>query len=89
MDDRDFVLTIHEVFTIPGRGTVVVGTVESGVLRGGQTVGVWAGDHLIATTPAWFELIWRPDHPRRLSLLLSDVDRGVVGVGHIVRRSAG
>ena len=45
MHDQDFALTVQEVFRIVGRGTVVVGTVESGALRGGETVGVWAGDH--------------------------------------------
>jgi elongation factor Tu len=38
--DAPFLMPIESVFTIPGRGTVVTGAVERGVIRAGDTVDV-------------------------------------------------
>lgn len=91
MDDeiarQDFVLTIQDVFDIAGRGTIVVGTIESGVLRSGETVGVWAGDQLLVSMPATIDMIRNPGNPPRIGLLLGGVDKDILGVGQVVRRS--
>ena len=85
---RDFVLAIHDIFTIAGRGMIVVGHVESGTLRPGETVEVWAGSHLLATAPAWIDLICRRTDPRQISLLLGGIGEGVLAIGRTVRRPA-
>ena len=36
--DKPFLMPVEDVFTIPGRGTVVTGRVESGVIKTGETV---------------------------------------------------
>ena len=35
--DRSFLMTIEDVFSIKGRGTIVVGRIESGIVRVGDT----------------------------------------------------
>jgi elongation factor Tu len=85
---QDFVLTIHDVFTITGRGTVVVGRVESGLLRPGETVEVWAGGQLLATAPAWIDMICGRRDPRHISLLLGGIGKDVLACGQTVRRPA-
>jgi translation elongation factor EF-Tu-like GTPase len=46
---EDFVLAIVDVLSVTGRGTAVIGSIESGVLRTGETVEDWDDDQLVAT----------------------------------------
>lgn len=85
---QDFVLTIQDVVTITDRGSGVVEHVESGVLRSGETVGVWAGGQLLATAPAWTDMICGRGDPGRISLLLGGIGEDVLAIGPTVRRSA-
>jgi elongation factor Tu len=36
--DKDFMMSVDSTFTIPGRGTVVTGTVEQGKIKVGEEV---------------------------------------------------
>jgi len=36
--DKDFMMSVDSTFTIPGRGTVVTGTVEQGKIKVGEDV---------------------------------------------------
>jgi uncharacterized protein YcgI (DUF1989 family) len=49
---EDFVLSIVNVFTLTGRSAVVIGPVESGVIRSGESVEIWDGDALVCAAPA-------------------------------------
>lgn len=84
MLDVDFGMTIQDVFSITGRGMVVVGNLQSGVLRAGETVGVWAGEELVATAPAWIEMVGK-HVPGRICLLLQGVGKDVLAAGQTVR----
>ncbi len=51
--DAPFLMTVEDVFTIGGRGTVVTGRVERGVLRAGETVeilGLGGTDRTVVVT---------------------------------------
>ena len=86
---QDFVLTIADVFSITGRGTAVIGLIESGVLRTGETVEVWDDNRLITTARATVELICsRRADPRSISLMLGDIDEGLLRTGQTIRRPA-
>lgn len=84
---EDFALSIVDVFNLTGRGPVVVGPVESGVLRTGETVEVWDGDVLLGTAAAQLEFVCsRPADPRSVALLLSTMEIGALHGGQVVRR---
>jgi elongation factor Tu len=87
---EDFVLSIVEVFTLTGRGTVVIGPVESGVIRTGESVQIWDGDALVATVSVAVGggLRGRDVDPRSIPLLLGDLDKALLRAGQTVRRSA-
>lgn len=90
-DQQDFSLTVEEVFTITGRGPVVVGSITSGIFRTGETVEIWQGGALVATTRASVEMVCRPgsdpkDRPHLDSLGLFDVDKQLLAPGHIILR---
>lgn len=80
-------LTVIEVFRLAGRGTAVVGCIESGVLESGQTVEILDGEELVATARANVEMIAsRQAAPGVISLLLSDLDASLPSSGHTIRR---
>ncbi|MGI3782112.1 MAG: hypothetical protein ACRYG2_15220 [Janthinobacterium lividum] len=87
--EQDFVLTIVDIFTLTGRGTAVIGPVESGVLRTAEEVEVWDDQHLVTTARATFELInMREADPRSVCLLLGGVDKTLLSPGQLVRSAA-
>jgi translation elongation factor EF-Tu-like GTPase len=83
---QDFVLTVLDVFRLAGGGTTVTGRVGSGALRTGETVEILDGGSLVATARATVEMITSTAGPRKVSLLLADVDASLLGSGQIVRR---
>lgn len=91
---EDFVLTVDDVFTITGRGTVVTGRIESGVLRTGETVEIWDGGRLVATTRAAVEIICsRRAEPVNadlgsIALLFGDIDKKLLSGGQVIRKPA-
>jgi elongation factor Tu len=88
-DEQDFVLTIVDVFTLTGRGTAVIGPIESGVLRTGEEVEIWDDDRLVTSVRAQVEMICSRDaDPRSIGLLLGDADKNLLSPGQTVRRTA-
>jgi elongation factor Tu len=86
---EDFVLKIVDVFTLTGRGTVVVGPIESGVLRTGESVEIYDDERLVMTARADVELIRsRTADPRIVALRLGNVDKALLRSGQTVRRPA-
>ena len=86
---EDFVLTVIDVFRLTGRGTAVIGRIESGVLRTGETVEIRDGGKLVATARATAEMITsRRADPRAIGLLLGDVDKNLLSSGQTIRRPA-
>lgn len=88
--EQFFVLTIVDIFTLTGRGTAVIGPVESGVLHTTEKVEVWDDQRLVATARATFALInLREADPRSICLLLGGVDKTLLSPGQLVRSAAG
>ena len=87
---QDFVLTIVDVFTLTGRGTVVIGPMESGVTpHPADLVEIWDGKELVCNARATVGMIrsLKAD-PRSIALLLGDIDKNLLRTGQTVRRSA-
>jgi hypothetical protein len=75
VSQQDFVLTVMDVFPITGRGTAVVGPIESGVLLTGETVEILDGTRLVTTAEAQIEFVCsRTADPRSVALLFRDVE---------------
>jgi len=53
--DKPFLMPIEDVFTISGRGTVVTGRVERGIVKVGEEVDIWA---FARRASAWSR-VWR------------------------------
>ncbi|MDR2983241.1 MAG: hypothetical protein LBV34_00215 [Nocardiopsaceae bacterium] len=96
---EDFVLSVVDVFAIGGRGSVVVGPIESGVLRTGDTVEVLDGDRRVTEAQAQIEFLCirsadprtfvvRPGHPEMVALRFQDVAIELLRPGQKVHRAA-
>ena len=86
--DRPFLMPIESVLTISGRGTVVAGAVEQGVIRLGDPVAVVGLGAAPATVCTGLETFGRPmDHAEagdNAAMLLRGVRRGEVQRGQVV-----
>lgn len=70
-----FALRVADVFDITGRGTAVVGPIESGVVRTGDRVDVSRNGEIVATATVFVELINdRRADPRSIALLLREME---------------
>ena len=88
-DDEDFALTIVNVFTLTGRGTAVIGRIESGALRTGDEVEVWDDQQLITRARARIELVnSKHADPRSVGLVLGEVAKDLLAPGQTVRLKA-
>jgi translation elongation factor EF-Tu-like GTPase len=86
---EDFVLSIAYVNSITGgRGTAVIGSIESGVIRTGDIVEIWDGEQLVCTARATVEAVRSTEHPGSICLRLGDIDKTLLRNGQTVRRSA-
>ena len=84
-----FALTVEDVFTITGRGTVVTGRVESGQLRTGQYVVIRRSSHALAEAEvAGIEMFRRTTDVAsagdNVGVLLKDVARADVRRGDVL-----
>jgi translation elongation factor EF-Tu-like GTPase len=87
MEGETFELSIDDVFVLAGRGTVVWGPIESGVLRSGERVKIVEGDRVVATATAQIEMInKRGADPRTIGLLLQELNGAPPAPGQRVRR---
>jgi len=89
-----FRMTVDDVFSITGRGTVAVGRVEAGRLSTGERVDVVRGGATVATTEVTgiekFRAKLDTATPgENVGLLLRAVDRDQVQRGDVVQTAAG
>jgi elongation factor Tu len=86
--DSPFLMPIEEVFTIAGRGTVVTGCVQRGVLRIGDIVELvgadFAGDVVVTGIEAFHQLLDEARAGLNVGLLLRGVKREQVARGVVV-----
>ncbi|WP_328460001.1 elongation factor Tu [Streptomyces sp. NBC_00448] len=87
--DAPFLLSVENVLTITGRGTVVTGAVERGVVRPGDRVGVHGvDDEALTSVVTGLETFGKPMESAQagdnVALLLRGVQRGQVRRGDIV-----
>ncbi|MFF8694327.1 elongation factor Tu [Streptomyces sp. NPDC015144] len=86
--DAPFLLSVENVLTITGRGTVVTGAVERGTLRTGDKVTVLGGEQDIDTVVTGLETFGKPMESAQagdnVALLLRGVERGRVRRGQVV-----
>ncbi|MET9656325.1 elongation factor Tu [Streptomyces sp. NPDC006510] len=84
--DAPFLLSVENVLTITGRGTVVTGAVERGTVRTGDRVSVLGAD--IETVVTGLETFGKPmesaEAGDNVALLLRGVERDRVRRGHVV-----
>ncbi|MEU7320627.1 elongation factor Tu [Streptomyces griseoviridis] len=84
--DAPFLLSVENVLTITGRGTVVTGAVERGVVRVGDRVEVLGAD--VETVVTGLETFGKPMTEAQagdnVALLLRGVARDTVRRGHVV-----
>ncbi|WP_159766108.1 elongation factor Tu [Streptomyces sp. HM190] len=84
--DAPFLLSVENVLTITGRGTVVTGAVERGVIRVGDRVEVLGAD--VDTVVTGLETFGKPMAEAQagdnVALLLRGVARDTVRRGHVV-----
>ncbi|MGW2089760.1 elongation factor Tu [Streptomyces sp. NPDC001880] len=86
--DAPFLLSVENVLTITGRGTVVTGAVERGTVRMGDRVSVLGPDPDIETVVTGLETFGKPMESAQagdnVALLLRGVERDRVRRGHVV-----
>lgn len=91
MDGTGFRLTVQDVFSIRGRGTVVTGRVESGTIRTGDTLRQTRTDGTTRdVTVTGIELIRKITDQAAagddVGLLLRDLGRDDIGAGDVLSR---
>jgi elongation factor Tu len=85
-----FRFTINDVFTITGRGTVVAGFIEQGVVRAGDRLQLVRGDGtsgpVIACRSVEFvdRIGWRPGDPATVGLIVPDLSEQDVARGDML-----
>ena len=86
--DKPFRMSIEDVFTIKGRGTVVTGRIDAGIVKVGDTVEIIRGEKNITTTITGVEM-FRKSLPTgqagdNVGLLLRGVEKKDVERGHVI-----
>ncbi|MET9375671.1 elongation factor Tu [Streptomyces sp. NPDC002992] len=86
--DAPFLMSVENVLTITGRGTVVTGAVERGTVRVGDRVAVLGADADAETVVTGVETFGKPmesaEAGDNVALLLRGVARDAVRRGHVV-----
>ncbi len=86
--DKDFVMPIEDVFTISGRGTVVTGRIEAGIINVGdeiEIVGIRETSKTTCTGVEMFrKLLDRGEAGDNVGVLLRGVDRNDVERGQVL-----
>ena len=86
--DQDFLMPIEDVFGIKGRGTVVTGRVERGIVKMGdqiEIVGIKETSSTVVTGVEMFHKILDSGEPGdAVGVLLRGVDRGAIERGQVL-----
>ncbi len=89
--DKDFLMPVEDVFSIKGRGTVVTGRIESGVVKVGDTVSIIGFDRDTETTVTGVEMFRKMlDQGQagdNVGLLLRGIKQEEVQRGQVVTKS--
>lgn len=79
-----FRMTVADVFTITGRGTVVTGTIESGTVSVGDSVVVGAVPATVVAVEMFMKTVNVGSAGDNVGLLVDGVDRSTVSRGTII-----
>jgi len=86
--DKDFLMPIEDVFSIKGRGTVVTGKIEQGIITVGDEVEIVGIKETQKTTVTWVEmfhkLLDRGEAGDNAGLLIRGIDREQVERGQVL-----
>ncbi len=88
--DKDFLMPIEDVFSIKGRGTVVTGKIEQGVINVGDEVEIVGIKDTQKTTVTWVEMFHkqldRGEAGDNAGLLIRGIDRDQVERGQVLAK---
>ena len=89
--DKPFMMSVEDVFTITGRGTVATGRIERGVVKVGEEVEVVGLGDTIKTTVTGVEM-FRKEMTQgqagdNVGLLLRGVDKNQIQRGHVLAKT--
>jgi len=88
--DKDFLMPIEDVFSIKGRGTVVTGKIEQGVITIGDEVEIVGIKDTQKTTVTWVEMfhkqLERGEAGDNAGLLIRGIDRDQVERGQVLAK---
>jgi len=88
--DKDFLMPIEDVFSIKGRGTVVTGKIEQGVITIGDEVEIVGIKETQKTTVTWVEMfhkqLERGEAGDNAGLLIRGIDRDQVERGQVLAK---
>jgi len=88
--DKDFLMPIEDVFSIKGRGTVVTGKIEQGVITVGDEVEIVGIKETQKTTVTWVEMFHkmldRGEAGDNAGLLIRGIDRDQVERGQVLAK---
>lgn len=87
-----FRMSVRELFVIPKRGIVVVGNIESGSVRVGDSILIWGKDKTITTKVAGIEMpnflsmdkLLEYIKSNEAGILIKDVSREDLEIGMII-----
>tara|TARA_Y100001970_G_scaffold102070_1_gene128208 strand:+ start:3557 stop:4744 length:1188 start_codon:yes stop_codon:yes gene_type:complete len=86
--DQPFVMPVEDVFNIKGRGTVVTGRIETGIVKPGDTVeivGIKEKSETVVTGVEMFHKLLDQGEPGdAVGLLLRGVERGDIERGQVI-----
>jgi len=88
--DKDFLMPIEDVFSIKGRGTVVTGKIEQGIIKIGDEVEIVGIRDTQKTTVTWVEMFHKQleqgEAGHNAGLLLRGIDREQVVRGQVLAK---
>lgn len=88
---EEFVFEIHDIFSISGRGTVVVGLVKSGCVRMNDTIKIMDGDLVIKETNVggiemFRKILSEAEKGDKCGILLRGVTKDEVEIGYVLKK---
>ena len=88
--DKDFLMPIEDVFSIKGRGTVVTGKIEQGIIKIGDDVEIVGIKDTQKTTVTWVEMFHKQleqgEAGHNAGLLIRGIDREQVLRGQVLAK---
>lgn len=90
-EETGFQMTVQDVFYITGRGTVVVGTIESGSISVGEEVIIRRNDgtvqkSIIGGIELFRKVADKAFKGDNVGILLNGIERHSIGVGDVIQK---